>query len=182
MKRLEVSVPTKGTHLLYCYRRKVQHGGSRRFRPHEGDPSSLLLGSGRGGLVEKMFPSPRRGPIFSTRTEIRIRELIAFPSPRRGPIFSTLKKHGYNQTRMFPSPRRGPIFSTMEIVAMDGILKCFRPHEGDPSSLHFVTVGFVIYNGFRPHEGDPSSLQIAKFYNINTTPFPSPRRGPIFST
>ena len=59
-----------------------------------------------------------------------------FPSPRRGPIFSTqipvapLKEN----CKEFPSPRRGPIFSTRrEKLKMWS--SGFRPHEEDPSSL-----------------------------------------------
>ena len=106
------------------------------FRPHEGDPSSLLVRGQKLSIWLYEFPSPRRGPIFSTvRTAERTGAFLQFPSPRRGPIFSTKKiKLEYTRTT-FPSPRRGPIFSTnkKEVIGYDYI--SFRPHEGDPSSL-----------------------------------------------
>ena len=39
---------------------------SERFRPHEGDPSSLLNLYPDENKDVDQFPSPRRGPIFST--------------------------------------------------------------------------------------------------------------------
>ena len=39
--QFKVSVPTKGTHLLYTHLEIIGRLQSR-FRPHEGDPSSLL--------------------------------------------------------------------------------------------------------------------------------------------
>ena len=82
-----VSVPTKGTHLLYELK--------------------------RWGIEQEE----------------------EFPSPRRGPIFSTIKKKGKPIITQFPSPRRGPIFSTLGINSDLSLIYSFRPHEGDPSSL-----------------------------------------------
>ena len=107
-----VSVPTKGTHLLYQANR-TKGKLDRGFRPHEGDPSSLLLIEKGYVFRQGKFPSPRRGPIFSTPTGTRTTQ----------------------QRLLFPSPRRGPIFSTYKIKAEKLTLGCFRPHEGDPSSL-----------------------------------------------
>ena len=133
---LIVSVPTKGTHLLYVVISHIRKEVSQSFRPHEGDPSSLLVRGQKLSIWLYEFPSPRRGPIFSTvRTAERTGAFLQFPSPRRGPIFSTKKiKLEYTRTT-FPSPRRGPIFSTnkKEVIGYDYI--SFRPHEGDPSSL-----------------------------------------------
>ena len=61
-----VSVPTKGTHLLYNI-----------MSDYELDEYNK-------------FPSPRRGPIFSTDFLKLIIVNLPFPSPRRGPIFSTI--------------------------------------------------------------------------------------------
>ena len=156
-----------------------------------------------------------------------------FPSPRRGPIFSTISLENDEKTGdMFPSPRRGPIFSTQLTFQLSAMMKqCFRPHEGDPSSLqvckvktkggykasfrphegdpsslqvttlmirviNFVSVPTkgthllykeaIIINhllfSFRPHEGDPSSLRLTRKHRTTEQRFPSPRRGPIFST
>ena len=59
----------------------------------------------------------------------------------------------------------------------------FRPHEGDPSSLpEWVEKYESENNDFRPHEGDPSSLPARKKLKRFSLQFPSPRRGPIFST
>ena len=56
--QMYVSVPTKGTHLLYngkaCYEKYL----IVRFRPHEGDPSSLLI-LGTGKELKWLFTSPR---------------------------------------------------------------------------------------------------------------------------
>ena len=66
----------------------------------------------------------------------------------------------------------------------DRWIRSFRPPEGDPSSLLMKISACNTCGGFRPHEGAPSSLL---FKPIATTmkmgiEFPSPRRGPIFST
>ena len=62
--QFKVSVPTKGTHLLYS-QQKIKSYLMIGFRPHEGDPSSLHS-SGNYRKIAEPFPSPRRGPIFST--------------------------------------------------------------------------------------------------------------------
>ena len=107
------------------------------FRPHEGDPSSLLRIFHALKLVLQSF-RPHEG------------------NPSSLPIATGI----YNTEREFPSPRRGPIFSTMTACAVRD-LHSFRPHEGDPSSLHTINKICVMCRcRFRPHEGDPSSLQM----------------------
>ena len=64
---LIVSVPTKGTHLLYVVISHIRKEVSQSFRPHEGDPSSLLVRGQKLSIWLYEFPSPRRGPIFSTQ-------------------------------------------------------------------------------------------------------------------
>ena len=60
---------------------------------------------------------------------------IAFPSPRRGPIFSTrfivIARKIYQSFR----PHEGDPSSLLILALMKGGVICFRPHEGDPSSL-----------------------------------------------
>ena len=83
------------------------------FRPHEGDPSSLQLYTILSEVQNELFPSPRRGPIFSTENLAWTKVTCEFPSPRRGPIFSTDYLRSSDDGMIeFPSPRRGPIFST----------------------------------------------------------------------
>ena len=88
-----------------------------------------------------MFPSPRRGPIFSTLRETFFRMLLNCFRPHEGDpsslqrLVNNMKKFGY----WFPSPRRGPIFSTgCSCYCWHWTCDCFRPHEGDPSSLRKI--------------------------------------------
>ena len=111
---------------------------------------------------------------------------MAFPSPRRGPIFSTLsammKQLGADGFR----PHEGDPSSLRKYWQFENEseYESFRPHEGDPSSLRRKSLHRVLqfkvsvptkgthllYSqqkiksylmiGFRPHEGDPSFLRI----------------------
>ena len=61
---------------------------------------------------------------------------IAFPSPRRGPIFSTMKQSLTVEPCISFRPHEGdpsslPVVDIAHRLAVVG----FRPHEGDPSSL-----------------------------------------------
>ena len=101
-----VSVPTKGTHLLY----RNTRSGNTSYRvsvPTKG--THLLYDNKEVKELEKtMFPSPRRGPIFSTKGGVFNATYKRFPSPRRGPIFSTSMKISFNNDEtQFPSPRSG---------------------------------------------------------------------------
>ena len=64
-----VSVPTKGTHLLY--RKDVSQKGVQMYVSVPTKGTHLLyIYNGRFGNGYIMFPSPRRGPIFSTRSKL----------------------------------------------------------------------------------------------------------------
>ena len=106
-----VSVPTKGTHLLYN-------------------------GLSAEDIAYTEFPSPRRGPIFSTRFLVGEKPVVSSFRPHEGDPSSLLKTW------------------RMKFGAIG-----FRPHEGDPSSLLATGIYSEQRQGFRPHEGDPSSLQ-----------------------
>ena len=115
-----------------------------------------------------------------------------------------------NAKVLFPSPRRGPIFSTQRANLISSHVKSFRPHEGDPSSLRMTanmmnmeniivsvpTKGthllywslFFVHKSFYkvsvPTKG--THLLYLKKTLVKMVSqcmwFPSPRRGPIFST
>ena len=135
-KSNKVSVPTKGTHLLYA-RLINEKYDTVRFRPHEGDPSSLLLPWFALNAIHSFRPHegdpssllhnksilawlvsycfrPHEGDPSSLQLYTILSEVQneLFPSPRRGPIFSTENLAWTKVTCEFPSPRRGPIFST----------------------------------------------------------------------
>ena len=111
---VQVSVPTKGTHLLYKNRIIVNVEDIRVSVPTKGTHLLYWVLWYLRGWKRLRFPSPRRGPIFSTILMTNIIALTSwFPSPRRGPIFSTKMTEAIvNAGYKFPSPRRGPIFST----------------------------------------------------------------------
>ena len=203
-----LSVPTKGTHLLY-WRKGARHERSN------------------------CFPSPRRGPIFSTANVTFIRNWdyrLSVPTkgthllykkkkrlvggvklsvPTKGThllycYYEHCDEPGYklsvptkgthllyvklsNASSVYTAtfrPHEGDPSSLPWFICY--ILKswmAFRPHEGDPSSLRCKYVRYNEYlTAFRPHEGDPSSLQKQKSFQHQERHFPSPRRGPIFST
>ena len=133
-----VSVPTKGTHLLYHRRAVAEQGyglefpSPRRgpifstfytahvesvkvcFRPHEGDPSSLLCSPFSCSPGTYSFPSPRRGPIFSTMYVTPKGKETFVSVPTKGTHLLYKEVLNYESTiGKFPSPRRGPIFSTL---------------------------------------------------------------------
>ena len=204
-----VSVPTKGTHLLYDERETMWRNGC------------------------KSFPSPRRGPIFSTIRQNGKGECSSTSfRPHEGDP-SSLRRKSLHRVLQFKVsvPTKGThlLYSAQATISI--CTQSFRPHEGDPSSLRlvkkayactlwvsvptkgthllylffdspkaknlFVSVptkgthllylrssydGMVEKYSFRPHEGDPSSLRGCESYNKRFSQFPSPRRGPIFST
>ena len=108
-----VSVPTKGTHLLYTILICITPF-ARSFRPHEGDPSSLRITAPLYWWKE-LFPSPRRGPIFSTLIWKLSEDCRAVSVPTKGThLLYGLVGLKNKKVYRFPSPRRGPIFSTLE--------------------------------------------------------------------
>ena len=177
------------------------------FRPHEGDPSSLrylsfLIGGGsfvsvptKGThllyqkdvdirLPKTLFPSPRRGPIFSTLSRLAHCKICRVSVPTKG-THLLYGRDAFRQRHIteFPSPRRGPIFSTPYGNNKRLFALSFRPHEGDPSSL----LDREITINDKPTVSVPTKGTHLLYNNRQTSSqaiqkFPSPRRGPIFST
>ena len=183
VERVSVSVPTKGTHLLYRYPKNDRYCVELRFRPHEGDPSSLrcLFRPQISSVI--VFPSPRRGPIFSTRYNLRcflFKYIVSVPTKGTHLLYKRFVINLSSKTVSVPTKGTHLLyrFCVMDI----SICKGFRPHEGDPSSLQITLKISKSEYSFRPHEGDPSSLRKGDVTMSYLTRFPSPRRGPIFST
>ena len=108
-----VSVPTKGTHLLYCGLMLYV----RQFRvsvPTKG--THLLYDKWYSKHYEKgEFPSPRRGPIFSTLSRLPVemnRNPVSVPTKGTHLLYECRATSEEMKKFKFPSPRRGPIFST----------------------------------------------------------------------
>lgn len=134
---LRVSVPTRGTHLLYLW--KFQHvilvGGSvptkephllyylnrllrqwrwvLSFRPLEGDPSSLLNSYAERSSSD-FISAPTKGIhlLYFVSKGSRTKSLwVSVPSTGTHLLYS-LQEIAINYNLWFPSPRKGPIFST----------------------------------------------------------------------
>ena len=154
------------------------------FRPHEGDPSSLLSDKMAKASAVAPVSVPTKGThlLYDVNHYIEFCNL-KFPSPRRGPIFSTVITGAIwhpikivsvptkgthllywigvffiKLGKPFPSPRRGPIFSTKTSKTVLNQLIVSVPTKG----THL--------------------LYLKKEFDIWVYTFPSPRRGPIFST
>ena len=91
-----------------------------------------------------------------------------------------------NAKVLFPSPRRGPIFSTQRANLISSHVKSFRPHEGDPSSLRMTANMMNMENIIVSVPTKGTHLLYLKKTLVKMVSqcmwFPSPRRGPIFST
>ena len=89
-----------------------------------------------------------------------------------------------NAKVLFPSPRRGPIFSTQRANLISSHVKSFRPHEGDPSSLRMTANMMNMENIIVsvPTKGTHLLYCNNLRWFTSLLLFPSPRRGPIFST
>ena len=106
------------------------------FRPHEGDPSSLLEEQKTGKITNIRF-RPHEGDPSSLRNPGRIEKMDNwFPSPRRGPIFSTATGVYDSKKEVIVSvPTKGTHLLYQHILHLFTVFRGFRPHEGDPSSL-----------------------------------------------
>lgn len=135
---LRVSVPTRGTHLLYLW--KFQHvilvGGSvptkephllyylnrllrqwrwvLSFRPLEGDPSSLLNSYAERSSSD-FISAPTKGIhlLYFVSKGSRTKSLwVSVPSTGTHLLYAINNADASLDDMGFPSPRRGPIFST----------------------------------------------------------------------
>ena len=129
------------------------------------------------------FPSPRRGPIFSTLSAM-MKQLGADGfRPHEGDPSSLLTAEDKKLLNdWFPSPRRGPIFFTNILILLAQFKIVSVPTKGTHLLYTILICITPFARSFRPHEGDPSSLHSSGNYRKIAEPFPSPRRGPIFST
>ena len=130
------------------------------------------------------FPSPRRGPIFSTLSAMMkqlgadgfrphegdpssLRKYWQFENeseyesfrPHEGDPSSLLTAEDKKLLNdWFPSPRRGPIFFTNILILLAQFKIVSVPTKGTHLLYTHLEIIGRLQSRFRPHEGDPSSL------------------------